>query len=139
TLSFTLSITDGTGASASQSCSIAVANQQSGGGPSLVGAPILSKVNPFGTCPSSAPAASTSFLSTDPIILVWFELSGVSNGDTGLISWTDPSGAPPPSLNIPIGPLSGISPGFDYIFCGGIFPGSNISSGQWTVNVTWNT
>src|SRR4029077_13235412 len=113
--------------------------QQSGGGvPSLVIAPLLSKVVPGPTCQLTPPAASTAFLSTDPVVQIWFELYGVNNADTGLISWTDPLGSVRPDLNIAYQPLTNISAGTNYVFCAYITPDASMQSGQWTVNVYWN-
>jgi uncharacterized protein (TIGR03437 family) len=107
-------------------------------GVSVIAGPVLTKNaidSAHNTCVTTAPAAVSSFLTTDPSIFVWFGLAGLGAQDSVLAQWAF-NGTTQPSLNY--GPYSGFSPGSNYFFCPEIIPNAN-SAGQWTVSVYVNS
>lgn len=57
----------------------------------LIGPPVLSKIT-TNACTSTPPASTTSFVSTDPAVTLWFTLTGLASGDVITTSWYRPDG-----------------------------------------------
>jgi len=132
-LSFILSITDGTGGNATQSCSIAVSSPSGSSGVSVYAQPVLTTSGidtATNTCVVTTPPAVTSFLSTDAIVTVWFELAGLTATDSVSAHFAF-NGTDQPSL---VQTYTNFAPGLIYSFCSGFIPTST-AVGQWTMTI----
>jgi hypothetical protein len=89
-----------------------------------------------GTSGCTPPVATTNFLTTDPIVYIWFLVSGASLGDIATMAWLEPNGS---TYSTAVwGSVS--APGSICFWVGIYIAGHTPASlpGTWTGNVFWN-
>src|SRR5205814_7438020 len=91
--------------------------------------PVMTKAvtDPVNNCPGSQPTSTTSFAQTDPRVVVWFALDGLSTGDNVLVRFYDNNGTVQPGLDYPYVQIP--SPGGAFAFCAAFQPNASTGVG----------
>ena len=103
---------------------------------SLVGSPVLSKVA-TSACTGNPPPATTSFVSTDAHVTLWFTLTGLSNGDIITASWYRPDGSIVPGYTGDFSASVSGSTASNWFCYSSLNPATD-TPGVWTVRVFRN-